>query len=466
MTAQTKFLSKYSTTEKVVFSSIALLVLGILGTLGYLIFSNREIPTETPKTPPATSSYVAPKTPVADEGSIEIWSWNTAAKALRDLVPAFNKIYPNITVVVKEIPYNEANDKFRLTFTTGNVNVPDIWDTEGPVTNEYIKAGALLDITDKAKKYMDDFVAYKWTEVMNNNKIYALPWDTAPVGMFYRRDLFTQAGIDPATINTWDDFIAAGKKYQTAMNPIGKTDKYIFFMSRKADVQDMYQILLSQYSGSLFDEKGNPTFNTPQGLAAMALMKKISDSGINAEIGWWTPEFYAAIKNGTIAALPQGVWMGGQIKEIAPDLTGKWGVFPLPAVEAGGVRSAVRGGSNLAIPAKAKNPDAAWKFIEFALANKESQLAMYKAYNIFPALKACYNDPVFNEPMPYFNNQKTSQLFIKAQDEIPLTFHYGQYHIQTTTLLSKEIVQYLNGTITAEQALADLLKAYNAKNLK
>ena len=32
--------------------------------------------------------------------------------------------------------------------------------------------------------------------------------------MFYRADLFKEAGIDPNSIETYDDYIAAGKKLQ------------------------------------------------------------------------------------------------------------------------------------------------------------------------------------------------------------------------------------------------------------
>ena len=42
--------------------------------------------------------------------------------------------------------------------------------------------------------------------------------DSGPVAVFYRRDFYEKAGVDPATIKTWDDFIAAGKKVMEA-NP-------------------------------------------------------------------------------------------------------------------------------------------------------------------------------------------------------------------------------------------------------
>ncbi|HSA83345.1 MAG TPA: sugar ABC transporter substrate-binding protein, partial [Patescibacteria group bacterium] len=386
--------------------------------------------------------------------------WNTAAKSLQELIPEFNKQYPDITVNIVEIPYNDANNKFRQAIANGT-GFPDVWDSEGPVTEEYARAGALLDITAWATPYKEQFVPYKLTEVTIDNKIYALPWDSAPVAVFYRRDLFEAAGVDVESITTWDDYIAAGKKITKDTNGDGKPDQYMAMISPKADVQDTFEIFLAQMGGSLFSPTGEIAFNSPEGIQAVNLMKKIVDSGIAADIGWWTPEFFNSFKTGHVASYMQGVWLGGQIKENAPGTDGKWGVFPLPAVTAGGLRSAVNGGSNLAIPAKAKNPDAAWKFIEFALTKKESQLQMYKNYNIFPALTTAYTDPVFNEPNVFFGNQNTSELFINIQKEIPTTWYYGQYYNDVTTIISRNIVNALNGTQTSAQALATAEKEVN-----
>lgn len=430
------------------FLLVVAFVIGILWA-----FSSR-MPSSKVATSQATSAAdLNPEPP----GTISIWAWNTAAKSLQALIPEFNKRYPDITVKVLEISHDDANQKFRLAVTTGS-GFPDVWDTEGPLTYEYIKAGALMDLTSLASQYKNDFVSYKWAEVMQNNKIYAIPWDTAPAGLFYRRDLFSQAGIDPTKIETWDDYIAAGKKLVQSSTRNGKPEHYMTLMSKTVDTGDTFQILLSQFGGSIFNADGKPTLDTPEGLQAIVLMKKIYDAQITTDIGWWTPQFFDAIKTGVIASLPQGAWMGGQIKDIAPKLTGKWGVILLPAVKPGGVRSAVRGGSNLAIPSKAQHKDEAWKFIEFVLTRKENQIAMYKQYQIFPALKSAYEDPIFHAADPYYANQITGPLFFQVQDSIPQNYYYGPFYDQSNKILSGEITNVLLGSKSPKQALQDAQK--------
>ena len=60
----------------------------------------------------------------------------------------------------------------------------------------------------------DDFLPVKMGEVTINDKIVGFPWDAGPVAVFYRTDYFEQAGVNAEDIQTWDDFIEAGKKIE------------------------------------------------------------------------------------------------------------------------------------------------------------------------------------------------------------------------------------------------------------
>ncbi len=78
----------------------------------------------------------------------------------------------------------------------------------------------LPDRSDEAglhRRHQKQFPDFKRTELEVGDAAYAMPWDSVRP-WFYRRDFYKNAGIDPASIKTWDDFIAAGKKISAA-NP-------------------------------------------------------------------------------------------------------------------------------------------------------------------------------------------------------------------------------------------------------
>ncbi|MEU4339477.1 extracellular solute-binding protein [Micromonospora lupini] len=58
---------------------------------------------------------------------------------------------------------------------------------------------------------------WTWAQVSGpNGEVWAIPQDTGPPGMLYRRDIFDQYGNQVPT--TWDEFAAAGRKLHAA-NP-------------------------------------------------------------------------------------------------------------------------------------------------------------------------------------------------------------------------------------------------------
>jgi len=160
----------------------------------------------------------------APAGEITVWSWNIAAEALDMLVPDFNKKYPDVKVTVVNMGNGDVYDKTLAGCAAGGTDLPDVVTIEN--SEAEIQWAQFPDCFANLKefgveKYVDKFPAFKWTELMAGDGIYSLPWDSGPTVVFYRRDIYEQAGVDPASIKTWDDFIAAGKKILDATG--GKT---------------------------------------------------------------------------------------------------------------------------------------------------------------------------------------------------------------------------------------------------
>jgi ABC-type glycerol-3-phosphate transport system substrate-binding protein len=152
--------------------------------------------------------------------------------------------------------------------------------------------------------------------------------------------------------------------------------------------------------------------------------------------------------------------MGNFLKTwIAADQSGNWGVALMPAYTAGGVRASNQGGSAYFIPQGSQNPEAAKAFIEYVNLNTANQVAQFVYSDYFPANKATYSDPFFQEPDPYFGNQVTRAFFADVAKNIPYGYIYGQYAVTMSNNAARALQNYALGTMTAEAALKDAADA-------
>ena len=186
-----------------------------------------------------------------------------------------------------------------------------------------------------------------------------MPWDSGPVAMFYRRDFYEKAGVDPASIKTWDDFIAAGKKIQEA-NP-GVTMTNADF---NGDTEFFRMISNEQGCGYFATDGQSITVNQPK--CVDALDQDQGDEGRRHHHR--RPTGASKIPDntaGTVATQMYGGWYEGTVRTNAPtDQSGKWGVYLMPSLTADGPRAANLGGSSLAITAASKNKEAACAYVE------------------------------------------------------------------------------------------------------
>ena len=344
---------------------------------------------------------------------VEVWSWNIAAMALDRLVPSFERIHPDVRVHVNR---NGTNMESRLLLSlAANVGAPDISQLQGEETPKFRPSGKLLDITPWAQKYAADFPAACWQNCVHDGRIYAIPWDQGPCAVFYKRWLFKANGIDPATIETWDDYIAAGKQL------LERTDGRTQLMTiAPADLFQFFVMLTQQNGGGLFDAQERIALNTPQNREALALIRKMLDANIAAPIKTFSPEYLASFSSDAVASYPIAVWMMPNIKDGDAAHAGEWGVFRMPAYHPGGLHTSDMGGSTLVIPArKAAHPKEAFAFIEHSLCTVDGQIDQFKNFSLFPAYLPALKDPYLDQPYPFFGGQRVNRLFATDIDKIP-----------------------------------------------
>ncbi len=348
-----------------------------------------------------------------EEQELTVWGWDVALMQLKEAAEAYQKDHPNVKFKFEEMGTDQIYKKLSTSLATGN-GIADIIQIEGEVLPGYADKfpEGFLDVADSVSK--DDFLQAKLAEVTYKNKVHAFPWDAGPEALFYRTDYFEQAGVKAEDLKTWDDFIEAGKKVEAVCKtPKGDPVKMLPINPQKGT---FYSLLRGQYGLGVFDQDGKPIVNDEKSIAAMKEANKVYQSGIALNINGWD-EYEQTVVNESVACIPEAVWMIGTIKDKGPQTAGKWGVVDLPMID-GGEYSCSNGGSDLAINAKTKYPDAAKDFCKFAMTDTKLQASGFEKYGLYPSYIPSYTEDVFQKGDSFFGTENIYKIFIDNSKKV------------------------------------------------
>jgi lactose/L-arabinose transport system substrate-binding protein len=341
---------------------------------------------------------------------VDIWGWNIAGASLSSLAPEFEARRPDVNIDVT-ISGTAMQSRFLLSMASGR-GAPDIMQLQEREAGKYTNTGRLAEFTSWAAKHEKDFPASFWKSCLFEGKVYAIPWDIGPCAVFYKRWIFDQYGIDPQTIETWDDFLAAGKTMYEKSNGTVR----LMPLASNA-LKDPFQMLILQNGGGVFDDEGRIIFDNPRNRDALELLRKLLDSGICSPISS-SEELLQSYNGDIVAAYPGAAWLMANMKESAASRSGEWGVFRLPAFGPGGLRTSNHGGSVCIVPAQSDVVEPAGAFLEYAMCTVDAQLKQYNDWGLFPAYLPVHSDPRFNTPDPFFGNQIVTAVFAKDFDQL------------------------------------------------
>lgn len=345
---------------------------------------------------------------------VEVWGWNIAAESLDLLVPDFERNHPTVEVRVSRSGAN-LQSRFLLGMAAG-VGAPDVSQLQEREAAKFTATGRLMDLTDLAGQYAEDFSPAFWESGFHDGRLYAIPWDMGPCAVFYKRWIFDRYGIDPDEIETWDDFIAAGVRLRQASG--GATA--IMPLSSNS-LPDLFLILMQQNGGGIFDDAGRIILHSPENEEVLATIRKMVDAGVTLAASG--PELMASFDGDAIGAYVNASWFMNQIKDnTSPDRQGEWGMMRLPAFRSGGLRASNLGGSVLVIPSQSAQGLEAFRFIEWTNCTIEGQVAQYRNRGLFPAFLPALADPYFDQPDPFFKGQAVHRLLATDLDQIPAVF--------------------------------------------
>jgi lactose/L-arabinose transport system substrate-binding protein len=409
-----------------------------------------------PREPAEAPAAAAP--PANTAGKLTIWCWEAAADTLKVVDDDFKRAYPNIELKYVLLEPADVYRKIQLAVAAGG-GFPDVSCIEDSHLAQFVELGTLADITERATPFVEKMNAHKWSQAQKDGRYFAMPWDSGPVGVFYRRDVFRRAGVDPASIETWEDY------YEAAKTVKAKTGVAMWPQPKGQNDARLFEMLLWQQGLGYVDADGNVILDTePRVEETLEFMGRFWQEGLASGEEWWTDAWYKALANGDVATVVEAVWLGTFFKSfIAPKAGGKWGVIKLPAWESGESQASNDGGSALGIFEASKQQEAAWAYTRFHLGLEKSQLEMYRKMDIFPSLETTYDDAFFEQPDPYFGGDQARALFAEVVKEIPEAGIYSPDYQLMNQVTAAEIQKYALGKQSASETLANAAQAIRTR---
>jgi lactose/L-arabinose transport system substrate-binding protein len=389
------------------------------------------------------------------DAELTIWTWDQPGEGLSAAVPAFEEAHPGVTVTIENVGNPAIWDKITTGMAAGGQGLADIMTIGVDYMDNYIQTfpTGFANLSDLGADELEaDFPTSLWGSAQNaDGDVFGLPFEVNTNVVFYREDLFEQAGLNMDDIATWDDLLDAGVALKEA------TGSYLFAMDKaasQADSANLWQILARLQGTFFFNEDGEIAMNDEAGVEALDFLKRANDAGIVADIpGGWDNLMTQVKGEADVAMLASASWMAGVFPENAPDLAGSWAVRRPPAMQEGGYTAASAGGTFLSVAGSSPNKELAWEFVEFALASLEGQELVYEASGLFPSYRPMWETEAFTEPNEYFDGELVNQLFIEALSEDTPPDYYTSDYAQALKAYTDAQTQVLVSGADPQEAL-------------
>jgi multiple sugar transport system substrate-binding protein len=305
-----------------------------------------------------------------DQGDPNRWK-----SLIEQAMQKLNEQHPDLDIKINytTFPYNVTRLKILSALEdkapVDLVTIDQIW------LGEFAGKGLLSDLSNFTEKWgrQSDWYQTNWDGGAYQDKIYGIWAWTDVRGIWYWKDLLDEAGVDPNMLKTWDGYIAAAKKLNSVLRPLGIEGVHLTGAGHSPDLWYPYLWMLGGDIISIkqgHTTKGNywyPSFNGSEGVRALNFIKEQIDAGILPQKDhFWGEEFLdrkfavmieALQHHVPITTLPNRTHFEQSVGFIP--------MFPVP--DESTRTSTLMGGWQFGVPVTSAHKDLAWELITIML---------------------------------------------------------------------------------------------------
>ncbi|RQW08382.1 ABC transporter substrate-binding protein [Paenibacillus rhizophilus] len=428
--------------------------------------------TEANKTS-SNNAETSDKAVSAAAAPVKITWWHSMSgageKAINKIATDFNASHPEIQVeAIYQGKYDESLNKLKASLGSDS----------GPDLMQVYEIGSKFMIDSKmitpVQKFIDEDKFDLSSLEPNITRYYtiggqlnAMPFNTSNPILYYNKDAFKAAGLDPENPpKTFEEFEAAAKALSKNGKPGAAIAIYGWFME---------QLFANQNAEYVNGGNGRDTAATESllasdaGVKTLEWWKKMVDEKAVANLGRDTDDTDSAFAAGQVAMTLNST---AALRKMVDAVGGKFqvgtGFLPRPAdAKEGGV---VVGGASLYIMNNKpeEQQKAAWEFIKY-VASPEVQAEWSVSTGYFPITKAAYDQKVLKDNMVKYPQFQTAidQLHASSASNATSGAVMGVFP-EARQIVEGAIEEALNGQKQPKKALQDAaaqitdkLKQYN-----
>jgi ABC-type glycerol-3-phosphate transport system substrate-binding protein len=273
---------------------------------------------------------------------------------VKAMVPEFNKDYPNVKVDIETLTYDQMRDKLVSSFQSSSPTY-DLIIVDNPWMVDFAKAKFLQPLDsriDSTPNYDAADFFKPLTDITTVDGVrYGVPFYNYALGYLYNADDLAEAKLPVPT--TLDELVSTSKALK-----VGDRAGIAMQPQRGYKIFEEWGNWLFAAGGSIYDDNGKPTLNTPQAKRALnAYIDTYRTAAPPNSLNWAFDEAFRSVSSDQAASMISYNWNLPALN--APGSgpsAGKYKLAPIP----GGKQ--VLGSWSWAIPANSGAPDAAWAF--------------------------------------------------------------------------------------------------------
>jgi len=366
---------------------------------------------------------------------------------VQSLISEFNVEYPNITVEIETLGFDQMRDRLIASFQS-SASTYDLIVADNPWMDDFAPAGFLEALDERIANTPDfdhdDFFAPLREIADVDGVTYGVPFYNYALGYLYNQKSLEQAGVTVPT--TLEELVETSKALTTngqtglAMQP-----------QRGYKIFEEWANFLFAAGGSIYNEDGTGALDSPEAEAALeAYIDLHNNAAPENSLNWAFDEAFRSVSTGQSAAMVSYNWnLPALNSPDSGDFAGSFKLAPMP----GGKQ--VLGSWSWAIPSNSAAPDAAWAFVSW-LTSKQIDVERMIAGGAAVRQSSLQNKTLIAEG---FGADYYEAIAAILSNAAPLS--EGASGEEMIQAVGTELSKAVSGTKSVKDALADANAAIN-----